>query len=341
MTGIILSTAVNAVFPIVLLIFLGYFLRRIGFLTENFVKVGNKLVFRLCLPATLFVNVYEMDSMASVPWNVVLYCTGAIIVLFLLGMAVSVATTKDNRRRGVIWQCSFRSNFAIIGISLSTALGGDLAAAVGAILLTLMVPLFNVFAVIALEYFTEDSSGHKHTARKMILDILKNPLVIAVFLGLGCMGIRALQKMLLGNVVFTLNRDLAFLYTVVKNLKSLATPLALLVLGGQFQFSVVKGMFKEIAVGTLYRVVLAPLLGVGCAILLSCCTSWLSCGPESIPAMLALFGSPVAVSSAVMAGEMGGDEQLAAQLVVWTSIASIVTIFVFSCILMSAGLIAV
>ena len=50
MTGIILSTAVNAVFPIVLLIFLGYFLRRIGFFTESFVKVGNKLVFRLCLP---------------------------------------------------------------------------------------------------------------------------------------------------------------------------------------------------------------------------------------------------------------------------------------------------
>ena len=150
MTGTILSTAVNAVFPIVLLIFLGYFLRRTGFLTENFVKVGNKLVFRLCLPATLFVNVYEMDSVASVPWNVVLYCTGAIVALFLLGMAVSVATTKDNRRRGVIWQCSFRSNFAIIGISLSTALGGETAAAVGAILLTLMVPLFNVFAVIAL-----------------------------------------------------------------------------------------------------------------------------------------------------------------------------------------------
>ena len=341
MTGAILSTAINAVFPVVLLIFLGYFLRRTGFLTENFVKVGNKLVFRLCLPATLFVNVYEMDSLSSMPWNVVIYCTGAIVVLFLLGMAVSVATTKDNRRRGVIWQCSFRSNFAIIGISLSTALGGETAAAVGAILLTLMVPLFNIFAVIALEYFTEDASGHKHTAGSMVMGILKNPLVIAACLGFACMGIRWLEKLIFGDVVFKLNRELAFLYTVIKNLKSLATPLALLVLGGQFQFSVVKGMFREIAVGTLYRVVLAPVLGVGCAILLSRYTNLLSCGPESIPAMLALFGSPVAVSSAVMASEMGSDEQLAAQLVVWTSIASIVTIFVFSCILMFAGFIAV
>ena len=57
MTGIILSTAVNAVFPIVLLILLGYALRRKGFLTEGFLKTGNKLVFRLCLPANLFINV--------------------------------------------------------------------------------------------------------------------------------------------------------------------------------------------------------------------------------------------------------------------------------------------
>lgn len=341
MTGIILSTAVNAVFPIVLLILLGYFLKRIGFLTDGFIKTGNKLVFRLCLPATLFVNVYEMTSIADVAWDVVIYCTGAILLLFLLGMAVSVATTKDNRRRGVIWQCSFRSNFAIIGISLSTALGGETAAAVGAILLTLMVPLFNVLAVIALEVFTEDDSGHKHTPKSMALDILKNPLVIAVFLGLFCMAIRSLQKLLFGEVVFALNRELAFIFTVVKNLKSLATPLALLVLGGQFQFSVVKGMFKEIAVGTLYRVVLAPVLGVGGALLLARYTGLLTCGPESIPAMLALFGSPVAVSSAVMAGEMGNDEQLAAQLVVWTSIVSIITVFIFSCILMATGFIAV
>lgn len=341
MTGIILATAVNAVFPIVLLILLGYLLRRIGFLSEGFIKTGNKLVFKLCLPATLFINVYEMTSVSDIPWDAVIYCICAILMIFLLGMLVSMVATQDNRRKGVIWQCSFRSNFAIIGSSLSVALGGEEAAAVAAILLTIMVPLFNVLAVIALEVFTEDSSGHKHTPKDMALDILKNPLVIATFLGLFCLGIRALQKWIFGEVAFALNRELAFLFSVVKNLKSLATPLSLLVMGGQFSFSVVKGMFKEIAVGTLYRVVLAPVLGVGCALLLSHYTNLLSCGPESIPAMLTLFGSPVAVSSAVMAGQMGNDEQLGTQLVVWTSIASIPTIFVFSCILMYAGLIAV
>jgi predicted permease len=54
-----------------------------------------------------------------------------------------------------------------------------------------------------------------------------------------------------------------------------------------------------------------------------------------------MFGSPVAVSSAIMAGSMKNDEQLATQLVVWTSLLSIVTIFATVCLLMGMGLLAV
>ena len=58
--GIIILTAVNAVFPIILLILLGYVLRRSGFMNDNFVKIGNNLVFKVCLPAMLFINVYNI-----------------------------------------------------------------------------------------------------------------------------------------------------------------------------------------------------------------------------------------------------------------------------------------
>jgi len=112
------------------------------------------------------------------------------------------------------------------------------------------------------------------------------------------------------------------------------------VLGGQFEFSAVKGLRKEIIVGTVGRIVLAPLVGIGGAVLLSSFTPLLSCGVNEYPALIALFGSPVAVSSAVMAGAMGNDEQLATQLVVWTSICSIATIFLIVCLLMAAGLLA-
>ena len=121
----------------------------------------------------------------------------------------------------------------------------------------------------------------------------------------------------------------------------MATPLALIVLGGQFKFSAVRGMTKEIVVGTVFRVVIAPLLGVGCAVLLSEFTPLLNFGQTEYPALIALFGTPVAVSSAIMAEEMDNDAQLAGQLVVWTSISSVLTVFLTVFALMSAGLLAV
>ena len=166
-------------------------------------------------------------------------------------------------------------------------------------------------------------------------------IIVAIVVGLICLGIRELQQSLFGEVVFRFSVQTKFLYTVVNNLKSIATPFALVVLGGQFEFSAVKGLLKEIMVGTIWRIVLAPVLGLGLAIWLSSSTNILSCGVNEYPALVALFGSPVAVSSAVMASSMKADEQLATQLVVWTSIFSILTIFAEVCILMGMGLLAV
>ena len=72
--GQIFMTAANAVLPIVLLILLGYFLKQIGFFSKEFLAVGNKLVFKICLPMTLFMSVYSIESLRDVRWDVVLYC---------------------------------------------------------------------------------------------------------------------------------------------------------------------------------------------------------------------------------------------------------------------------
>lgn len=334
-------TAVNAVFPIVLLILLGYFLRQRGFISEEFVKTGNAVVFKVFLPVMLFINVYEIESAAAVDWSAVLFCAAAVTALFLLGPLVGAFATRDPRRQGVIWQCVFRSNYTIIGISLSSTLGGAEAAAFSSIVATMVVPLFNIFAVIALSVFNWDETGHKPSPGKILLDIVKNPLIIAVVIGGACLGIRALENLIFGEAVFTLRENLKFLYSALSSLKALATPLALVVLGGQFQFSVVKGMFREIALGTVFRLVIAPVLGMGAALLLDRFGGLSLCSPVTVPGMLCLFGSPVAVSSAVMASQMGNDEQLASQLVVWTSIGSMATVFGFVCALMAGGFLTV
>lgn len=337
----ILVTAVNAVMPVVLLILLGYLLKQSGFLSKDFVKTGNKLVFNVCLPCMLFINVYDIAGFSSINWDIVIYCVVMLLVIFGLGFFTAVLVTKVPERRGVIWQCTFRSNFAIIGLSLAGALGGEEAVAVAAIVSSFTVPIFNILAVIALSLFVKDGNAKKTDIRKILGNIAKNPLIISVVLGLICLAIRELQIMHFGSAVFTLKVQGKLFYTTLNNLKAIASPFALLVLGGQFEFSAVRGLLKEIAAGTIWRIVLAPLLGIGGAIVLSGSFGILSCGVNEYPALIAMFGSPVAVSSAVMAGSMGSDEQLATQLVVWTSLFSILTIFGEVCLLMAMGLLAV
>lgn len=338
--SVILFTAVNAVVPVVLLILLGYILKQKKFINADFVKIGNKLVFNVCLPCMLFINVYNIESFASINWDIVLYGVLMLIVIFALGYVTAILTTKMPERRGVILQCTFRSNIAIIGLSLASTLGGEEAVAVAAIISSFTVPVNNILAVLSLTMFVTDGKSNKGSVKTVLLNIAKNPLIIGVVIGLAFLGIREAQMAIFGEVLFRFSVQTKFLYTMVNNLKSIATPFALLVLGGQFEFSAVKGLMKEIVAGTIWRIVLAPLLGIGCAIWLNA-MGILSCGVNEYPALVALFGSPVAVSSAVMASSMKADEQLATQLVVWTSIFSIFTIFAEVCILMGMGLLAV
>ena len=336
----ILFTATNAVTPIILLILLGYILKRRKFLTTEFTKIGNKLVFKVCLPCMLFVNVYNIESFASIQWSIVVYAIVALAVIFLLGLASAMAVTKVPERRGVILQCTFRSNFALIGLSLVSALGGDNASAIAAIISAFTIPVFNILAVIALTMFVGNSASWQQNAKKILVNIAKNPLIIGIALGLAALVIRETQIAAFGEVKFALNNQTKFLYTALNNLKSMASPFALIILGSEFEFTAVKGLWKEITVGVLWRLVLAPLLGIGSAVILVK-AGLLAAGPDVYPALIALFGSPAAVSSAIMAGSMGNDKQLATQLVVWTSLLSIVTVFLTVCLMMGLGLFAV
>ena len=339
--GHILLTAVNSILPIVLLILLGYFLRRTNWIDDIFIKNGNKFVFNICLPIMLFVNVYDIEDLNIIHPDIIIYTACAVCILFLLSFIPALTSTTVPERKGAVMQCVYRSNYAIIGLPLASALGGDDAMAVAAVISAFLIPLYNTFAVISLTIFLKNDDSNKINPQKILLSIVKNPLIIGVILGLACLGIRQLQLSLLSEVAFSLSGQLKPVYTVLKYITSITSPLALIVLGGQFSFKAVKGMFKEIATGTIWRTIIAPLFGIGLAVLLSKCTPLLNCGINEYPALIAVFGSPVAVSSAIMAEGMKNDGQLATQLVVWTSILSIFTLFFTICIMMSAGLLSV
>ncbi|TNF06521.1 MAG: AEC family transporter [Bacillota bacterium] len=329
--------AMNAILPIVLLILLGVFLRKIKMIDMHFNNVLIKYVFRVGLPALLFYNVYKIQSFDEINWDIVIYTTIATLIIFTVGIVIVKIFTKDDRQKGVILQTAFRSNYALLGIPLAEAIGGSAALKVVSLLAAFSIPLANILSVIALTMFQKNEFGERISIKKMILNIVSNPLIIAVFLGLFALFIRSLIPTNSEGVpVFTLTNQLPFSISLLKMISQTASPMALIALGGQFEISVVKPLLKQITLGVSLRILIVPAITMFVAYLLQDRFTGLK---ESYPALIALYGAPVAVSSAIMAQEMGGDEQLAAQLVIWTTTLSMFTIFITIVILRSAGLI--
>lgn len=319
----------NAVLPIVIVIALGYVLKRVGMLTKPFLDVGNKLTFRVLIPAMLFFNVYNINSFSDINFWFVLYGMAAVIVIFLVGIPIYCAFTKDPAKRGSLIQSMFRSNYAIIGIPLATSLFGEKGAAAAGVMSAFCVPLFNILAVITLTIFNGNETKGRIDVKKILIGIVKNPLIIGTVAGLAVLGIRELFVM--GGIEFRL-RDIEFLYKSLENVKSICTPFALLVLGGRFEFSAVARLKKEIIFGTVMRCVFVPVAGlVGAYFLVP------GLGGEHFATYVGVFATPVAVASAIMAKEMGADDELAGQLVVWTSLASAITIFIYVTVLKAIG----
>ena len=321
--------ALNAVLPIILVTSAGYLLGRMGLMSEAFSKQANKLVFRALLPVMLFLNVYKIGSIGEVKLGFVFYSLAALAVIYAIAVPFVMLFVKDGAKRGTLIQSVFRSNYAIIGIPLAEALFGSDGGAVASVLSAILIPVFNILAVITLSVFCK--SEKKVSVRSILIGILKNPLIDGVVLGLAVLGIRALFVRC--SVEFRLS-DITFLYSALSSIGSLATPLALLVLGAQFEFGALKGAVRELAFGLTARCVIVPTLALSVAYLLFKD----SFGGAQFAALVAAFCTPVAVSTVPMAQEMGADARLAGQLVIASTLGSCLTVFIASTVLKALGI---
>ena len=296
----------NAIAPIFILIILGYFLKKIKVGDQKSFDTMNKIVFKLFLPVLLFYNIYKTEKGDVFDAKLIAFLVLGVIAVFAIGYICAMIFTKENSRRGVMIQGFFRSNRAIFGMPIVGYICGEGSGALTALAIAVVIPVFNVLAVTALERFR--GAEGKVNLGKLFMGIIKNPLII------GC---------LIGLVFFLLGIKLpTALEKSVKDVSSVATPLALIVLGSKFEFSAVRDCLKELVVTLGFRLIIIPLIMLAAAV-------WLGFTGEALACILITFGSPVATSSFAMAQQMGGDEQLAAQLVVMSSAFCLFTMFVW------------
>ena len=321
--------SINAIAPIVLTVVIGYILKKLGLMNESFSKMANKLVFRIFLPVMVFLNIYKIDDIQNIGLFSGVYIVIVILAVFFIMIPITMTFCRDERKRGVLLQGSFRSNCALVGVPLALELFGDQGVIMVTLLTSISIPLYNVLAVISLSIFKKD--GSKPSVKKILLDIVKNPLIQSVVVGFIALGIRAI--LVNSGIDFRLT-DVKPVYTVLGYLSALATPLALLVLGAQFEFSAVAALKREIILGTAVKIFFVPLFAIGVAYLFFRD----SFGGAHFAAFVALFATPIAVSSVPMSQEMDGDVTLAGQLLVWTTLFSILSLFLSSFLLHMAGI---
>lgn len=310
----------NVIAPVFFLMVLGYFLVNYTSLADGkLTKQANAIVFKIFLPCMLFYNVYQSDIGSEIHSRIRLciWAAGGLLILFvLLCLIVPRIVTQENQQ-GVVIQGIFRSNYVIFGVAVVQNMYGPKSTTTAAILSAILVPMYNFLAVVVLSIFGEK---RENDWKKIILDIIKNPLIISSVLGIifSLLGIR------LPTAVDTTVQDLA----------KLSTPIAFMILGGDLDFSKVKGNLKTAFVVLTIKLVILPFIMIPMVVMMGYRDADLLSG-------VLAYQTPVAVSSYIMAQQAGADGQLAGQLVVFSSVLSIFTLFVTIFILRTMGLLAV
>lgn len=314
-----LVLAASVVTPLLIYMVIGLLIRKLKIFSADQFRGVNKLVFKIFLPIKLFMDVYQTELHDILDPKLFGYTIIAILVIIAIVFTIISFTVKEKQNQSTMIQGIFRSNFVLFGSMIAAEMGGDSAKGLAAALAAVVVPLFNMLAVILFEL----KRGGKVKVGSILLNIIKNPLIDASVLGL-------LMNILHVNVPVLAIPDL--ILTPFTKLGNMSTPLALVALGGMLSFASIKSHTKLLIAATMGRLILVPAVALALAIILGFRN-------DALVVLIAVFASPTAVSSAPMAQMMGGNGDLANEIVAITSVGCILTIFLFVFTLSSLHLI--
>ena len=304
---------VNAVVPIFLLIATGYGAKRAGFIREEEVPRMNAVAFKVFMPLMCFYNLYNSNLSSAVRPGLIAFAVLGVLAAYALSLCYAVLFVRQRNRKGVVIQGIYRSNFLIIGFPFAAGLVGEMDLGVVAVLSAIVVPIFNVLAVVTLEAY----NGKTPEIRKLLFEIVKNPLI---------------QGSVVGIVFLAAGIRLpASVEKAVGDLSGIASPLLLFLLGAFFKLGGFRAHIPELMAVCLGRLVVIPALALSAAV-------WLGFRGIEFVTLLGIFASSTAANSFTMAQQMGGDPDLAGDIVVLTSALCSFTLFAWSLLFKQMGI---
>jgi malonate transporter len=309
-----LIITLNIIAPVFLIVFLGIFLKRLGLIHDDFIKASSKIVFTVALPALLFIQIARTDFGTVLNLKQILFSYAGVLASFIFSWIISLLVTKNGRDQGAFIQGSFRGNFAILGFAMIANAFGSHALGQAAILLAFVMPLYNILAIIALTVPMHQEK--KVSLKKTILEIAANPLILASVLALPFSYFKIPLHQIITNTV--------------DSLAALTIPLALLSIGGSLSFTGIAKDLRTASIAGLTKLIVVPLAIIIVAIKLG------FTGVE-LGILFFFFAAPSAVASFIMAEALGSNSRLAGNIVLMTTLVSVVTLSTGLFVLKSMG----
>ena len=297
--------SINVTMPIFLVMVIGYILKQIGMLNDNFVTVANKFNFKVTLPFMLFKDIAGVDIKAVFDIKYVLFCAIVSTICFWVVWGTAKLLVRDKTIRGAFVQSSFRGSAAVMGLAFIQNIYGS--SAMGPLMIVSAVPLYNIFSVIVLTFEANDSTGidKKAKIRQAGINICKNPIILSILAGL-IVGLLGIKFPTLVN-------------KTVSNVAQMATPLALITIGAGFEGRKALAKIAPTMAASMIKLVLQPLIFLPVA-------AWMGFSGEKMIAILIMLASPTTPSCYIMAKSMNNDEVLTASVIVTTTLMAAFTL---------------
>ncbi len=296
-----------------IIIFVGALIKKAGLITPEETKKFNKVVFITCFPPLMFSTLYGKDLGDAVDVRLIAFTIITVLVMYALTVIFVLRIEKNQKTRGAMIQAIYRSNFVIMGIPVVQNVFGRGELAVTAMMVTIIVPLYNIIAVVTLEIFR----GSRPKFTEILKNMAKNPILIGALLGL----VAVLPGITLP----------AAIENPINMLAEAASPLALLLLGASFDFRSVGKEKRNLIICLVGRLLIFPMVGLIGGVMMG------FTGVKLLT-LVAIFASPSAVTSFTMAQQMDSDYELAGNCVIFSTALSCFTMFLWIFALKCMGL---
>ncbi len=293
---------VNVVLPVFLLVFIGIVLKMINLINDTFVKITSDFVYKVSLPALVFLKLYDVDLGRTFSISMMAVVVFGTVVVYYIAKFIALSMKLKPEDEGVYIQGAFRSNYAIVGLAIILRMFGPEAVAKASFYLLFALPVYNLLAVIVLN--KPHNRGQSVDFGKSLKEILLNPLIVGVIVAIPF----SVFNIRLPNAIATTGNYLA----------EIALPLALLGIGGSFNMKSIKEASGLAFGSSAIKNILAPLIATITAY-------YLDIAGIDLGIIFVVFACPTAIASFIMAAGMKGNIRLAGNIVIISTLGSLIT----------------